>query len=64
MSHRIPTVPMRGRPPKLTAEQQARLMEWHENRRTMGDWAKEFGVAKETLRAYIRGDHKFPVRQC
>jgi IS30 family transposase len=62
MTYRIPTVPLRGRPPSLSLEQQERLDEWARNRRTMRDWAAEFGVSKNTISRYVKGALKFPVR--
>jgi hypothetical protein len=68
MSYRIPTVPMRGRRPKLSLEDQQRYLEWRATRKvrkgmkTVKDWAQELGVCPDTLTRYRRGDQKFPVR--
>jgi hypothetical protein len=69
MNYRIPTVPVRGGRPKLSPEQVARLLDLHANRhsRRKGvnqwkEWAAELGAHKDTLRRYIDGRIKFPVR--
>jgi hypothetical protein len=70
MTYRIPTVPLRGGRPKLSPAAVARLLELHANRsrRRKGvdqwaTWAAELGAHKDTLRRYIDGRVKFPVRE-
>jgi hypothetical protein len=68
MNYRIPTVPMRGRRPKLSLEDQQRYLAWRATRKvrkgmkTVKDWAKELNVCPDTLTRYRRGEQKFPVR--
>ena len=69
MTYRIPTVPVRGRRPKLSPEDLHRFLAWraqngrrHRGMKTLKDWAKELNVCQDTLVRYSAGRQKFPVR--
>jgi hypothetical protein len=68
MTYRIPTVPLRGQRPCLSAEQQEWLhAQYAQSRkrrgiRRMQIWADHLNVHEQTVSRYIRGKVKFPVR--
>jgi transcriptional regulator with XRE-family HTH domain len=51
-----------GRKPILPPEKQARLREWAALGMNQTQVAKALGVNPNTLRNYLRGRHKQPVR--
>ena len=54
-----------GRKPKLTPAQQTDLLAWNAQRnslQTMKAKARELGVCEATLKRYIYGQQKCPVR--
>jgi transposase len=52
------TRPTYGRPRALTAEQAAELRKWAEFGRSISAVARRYGVATNTIRAYLRGERK------
>jgi IS30 family transposase len=43
-----------GRPRSLTDAQVATILDWHRNRKTVADFARELGVSKGAVAAAIR----------
>ena len=51
-----------GRKPKLSAAQQTELHAWAAQRCTLREKARQLGVCEATLKRYIYGQQKLPVR--
>lgn len=49
-----------GRPPKLTPQQQARLVYLYTTGVSRNQLAHQFDIANKTVSAYINGKHKNP----